>query len=155
MGQSLSSAHSLKHLDMHSTLAVLTGRDTITATPDTPLQTTLHAMVEHQVGSIVIVAADCKPVGIFTLRDVLVRVATRSHQQALAIGDVMSHQNLVVLPRSATLYQAALCMARQGLRHIIIVDDAGRLAGIVSQNDIYRSVNCSAAFAGLLELPQA
>jgi CBS domain-containing protein len=36
-----------------------------------------------------------------------------------------------------TAYQAALIMGRRGLRHLLVVDDAGSLLGIVSQNDLF------------------
>ncbi len=126
-------------LGMHSQLSALVRREPVTATPETPLREALQAMVRERVGSIVVVEQESRlPVGIFTLRDVLVRVAAKSCDVDQRIDTVMSANKLVMLDLSATLYQAALLMARHGLHHVIVVDAGNRLAGIVSQNDIYR-----------------
>jgi len=45
--------------------------------------------------------------------------------------------DLVTLRPEATAYQAALAMARRGLRHLLVVDQEKRLVGIVSQNDLF------------------
>lgn len=126
-------------LSMHSPLSALVRRKPVSVTPETPLREALQMMVEERVGSIVVVEPESnRPIGIFTLRDLLVRVATKSCDVDQWIAGVMSDYDLVKLNMRATLYQAALLMARRGLHHVIVVDATGRLAGIVSQNDIYR-----------------
>lgn len=123
---------------MHSPLAAVIRRSPVVVAPETPLRAALRMMDEERVGSIVVVDPDNRPVGIFTLRDVLHRVAVRACELDQGIAAVMSKGSLVVLNKRASLYQAALLMARRGLRHVIVVDGEGCLAGIVSQNDIYR-----------------
>ncbi len=126
-------------LGLHSELQALLSREAVTVTAETPLRSALRVMDEARVGSLVIVDPEGRrPIGIFTLRDVLHRVAVRDLDLDLSIATVMSGGKLVTLNRRATLYQAALTMARHGLRHVIVVDGEGQLAGIVSQNDIYR-----------------
>ena len=38
----------------------------------------------------------------------------------------------------ATAHQAALLMARNRMGHVVVVDGDGRLAGVVSQDDLFR-----------------
>jgi len=124
--------------NLHSPLAALVRRKPITATPETPLREAVQAMSENRVGSIIIVEPESgRPLGIFTLRDLLHRVAAKSCDLDQMVMSVMSGSGLLMLNWRSTIYQAALVMARHGVHHVIIVDAAGKLAGIVSQEDVY------------------
>jgi CBS domain-containing protein len=124
--------------NLHSPLAALARRKPITATPETPLREAVQAMSEHRVGSIIVVEPESgRPIGIFTLRDLLHRVAAKSCDLDQMVMSVMSDTGLLMLNWRSTIYQAGLVMARHGVHHVIIVDAAGKLAGIVSQEDIY------------------
>lgn len=124
--------------NLHSPLAALVRRQPVTATPETPLREAVLAMSENRVGSIIVVEPESgRPLGIFTLRDLLHRVAAKSCDLDQIIMSVMSDTGLLMLNWRSTIYQAALVMARHGVHHVIIVDAAGKLAGVVSQEDIY------------------
>ena len=43
----------------------------------------------------------------------------------------------ITLPLTATAGDAALLMARRGIRHVVLVDAAGALAGVVSERDLF------------------
>lgn len=132
------SAMSGTGVSLHSQLAAMVRRQPVTASPETPLREALQLMSENRVGSIVIVEPESgRPVGIFTLRDLLHRVAAKSCDVDQWIASVMSDSGLVVLNWRSTVYQAALLMARRGVHHVIVVDASGRLVGVVSQEDIY------------------
>ncbi len=73
------------------------------------------------------------PVGIVTERDVVVRIA-RLDDRSAAISSVMTSPLKSVHPRD-NLHQAIVKMRRAGLRHMPVLDDAGRAAGIMSLND--------------------
>ncbi|MDP2795075.1 MAG: DUF294 nucleotidyltransferase-like domain-containing protein [Sulfurisoma sp.] len=125
-------------LSLHSQLAALIRGKPITATPDTPLREAVQAMSENRVGSIVIVEPESgKPLGIFTIRDLLHRVAAVSCDLDQLLMQVMSDSGLLMLNWRSTIYQAALLMARHGVHHVIVVDASGKLAGVVSQDDIH------------------
>ena len=125
-------------LTLHSQLEALIRRKPVTASPETSLRAALQTMSEERVGSIVIVEPESgKPIGIFTLRDLLHRVAAKSCDLEQWISAVMSDSGLVLLNWRATVYQAALLRARHDVHHVMVVDASGRLTGVVSQNDIY------------------
>ncbi|MCX7171585.1 MAG: CBS domain-containing protein, partial [Proteobacteria bacterium] len=133
-----SSADSGASLSLHSQLAALVRRKPVTAAPETPLREALQIMSEERVGSIVVVEPESnRPIGIFTLRDLLHRVAAKSCDIEQWIAAVMSDSGLVMLNWRSTVYQAALLMARRGVHHVIIVDATGRLVGVISHEDIY------------------
>lgn len=124
--------------NLHSQLAAMIKRKPITATPESSLREAVLAMAENRVGSIIVVEPESgKPIGIFTLRDLLHRVAAKSCDLDQMVMSVMSDSGLLMLNWRATVYQAALMMARHGVHHVIVVDATGKLVGIVSQEDIY------------------
>ncbi len=122
---------------LHRPLSSVIRRPPVTVTPDQSLQQALVRMNEQAIGSIVIAGEDRVPLGIFTLRDLLVRVALASCDLAQPIGTVMSSGALVTLKGEATAYQAGVLMARHGLHRILVVDDDKRLLGVVSQGDLF------------------
>jgi CBS domain-containing protein len=123
---------------LHSQLAALIRRKPVTAMPESTLREAVQAMAEHRVGSIVVVEPESgRPIGIFTLRDLLYRVAAVSCDLDRMLMSVMSDGDLLVLNWRSTVSQAALVMARHGVHHVIVVDASGKLAGVVSQDDIY------------------
>jgi CBS domain-containing protein len=138
MSETATAAKAAYRPNLHSPLAALVRRKPITATPETPLREAVQAMSENRVGSIIVVEPESgRPLGIFTLRDLLHRVAAKSCDLDQMVMSVMSGSGLLMLNWRSTIYQAALVMARHGVHHVIIVDAAGKLAGIVSQEDIY------------------
>jgi CBS domain-containing protein len=95
-------------------------------------------MSEKRVGSIIVIEPESgRPIGIFTLRDLLHRVVAKTCDLDQMIMSVMSDTGLIMLNWRATAYQAALMMARHGVHHVIVVDASERLVGVVSQEDVY------------------
>jgi CBS domain-containing protein len=122
---------------MYSMLSSIVRRSPITVTPDMSVHEALQIMDRHRIGSIVVTEADTGvPLGIFTLQDLLRRVALPSADPQQPIANVMT-RDLVSLSPQATAYQAALLMARRNVRHLLVVDENRRLTGIVSQNDLF------------------
>ena len=125
-------------LTLHSQLAAFIRKKPLTVMPDATLREAVQAMSEHRVGSVIVVEPiGGRPIGIFTLRDLLHKVAATHYDFDQMVMSVMSGSGLLMLNWRSTIYQAALMMARHGVHHVIVVDASGRLAGIVSQEDIY------------------
>lgn len=125
-------------LTLHSQLAAMIRRQPVTATPESSVGEALQAMAENRVGSTVVVEPESgRPIGIFTLRDLLYRVAAVSCDLDQMLMSVMTDTNLLMLNWRSTIYQAALMMTRRGVHHVIVVDAAGKLVGVISQDDIY------------------
>ncbi len=123
---------------LHSQLAAVVTRKPVTAAPETSLREAVQTMAEEHVGSIVILEPESgRPLGIFTLRDLLYRVAAKDLDLDRMIMSVMSDSGLLMLNWRGTVYQAALMMARHGVHHVMVVDAADKLVGVVSQEDIY------------------
>lgn len=122
----------------------------VTAGPRTPIGSALRIMSERKIGSIVVADDVGRPVGIFTLKDLLNRVALPGTSLDAPIAQVMT-PDPVGVPRSAFAFEAAMAMAAAGVRHVVVVED-GRLIGVVSERDLFAMqrvglVNLSKAIA--------
>lgn len=120
---------------MASPLAAVMRREPVTCAPDTAVRAAIGLMRAHRIGSVVVADAAGAPSGIFTLRDLVDRVMPDSDALERPISTVMT-QDLYTLGPGATVYEAALAMLRNGIRHVLVVE-AGRLVGIVSEKDLF------------------
>jgi CBS domain-containing protein len=120
---------------MTSPLSAIIRREPVSCSPDTPTRQVLETMNSLGIGSMVAVDAEKRPLGIFTLHDVLKRIVLPGLDLSAPFKTVMS-PDPVTLPPHALAYEAALVMARHGFRHIL-VEENGRLAGLVSEKDLF------------------
>lgn len=110
-------------------------RAPVTVTPVTSIRTALQRMHELRIGSLVIVDAAGKPIGIFTERDVLDRVALQGTSLDQPIEKVMTREP-AALPATAALFEAAQLMTRHRFRHVLVMEE-GALAGVISERDLF------------------
>ncbi len=102
----------------------------VTVAPDTPLKEVVHAMAEQKASSALVVdEANC-PRGILTEQDITRRIVFRV-AETTSVSDVMSTPVICVYEEEY-LYYAIARMRRRGLRHMAVVDAAGKLVGALS-----------------------
>ena len=124
-------------LTLHSPLAEFMRRKPVTVMPDALLREVVALMAAEKVGSVVVVEPESgRPMGIFTLRDLLHKVALHGLDLDTMILSLISDSHLILLNWRAKAYQAEMLLARHGIHHLIVVDAAGRLVGVISQSDI-------------------
>ncbi|HOI13091.1 MAG TPA: CBS domain-containing protein [Methanoculleus sp.] len=110
----------------------------IAVSPDTPAVEVARIMGEKNVGSVVIVTGDNRPVGILTDRDLTVRVmAQEKNPGEIRAGDILT-RDVITFQDSMGIYEAIQKMTDAGIRRMPIIDDAGKLIGIVTMDDIVR-----------------
>lgn len=108
----------------------------VTCSPDTSIRAALQTMRDAHLGSMIVTDTAQKPLGIFTLRDLLTRVVLAELAIDQPISSVMSSQP-VTLPPNAFAYEAAMVMAKEGFRHVLVTEPDGKLRGIVSERDLF------------------
>lgn len=116
-------------------LGDLAVRSPISCAAELPIRDAVRNMHEANVGSIVIVNTEKKPLGIFTLRDLRKVVALGEVGMDDPIHQVMSSPPFH-LPPSASAFDAAIAMTGQHIAHICVVDQE-RLVGVVSERDLF------------------
>jgi CBS domain-containing protein len=100
------------------------------------IRRTMETMVQAKVGSVIVIDADRRPLGIFTQTDALRRVVIPDYPVTAPIEEVMTTQPATITAH-ATAYDAMLAMATHGIRHLVIVDAGERVAGVVSERDLF------------------
>ena len=126
---------SVEQQSLTSPLSAIIRRTPVTCSPDTTVREALKLMHEQHVGSMVAVDDDQRPQGILTLPDVLERIALPQVDLDQPVIGMMTTR-LDTLPPGALAHEAALMMARQGFRHVLVVDE-GKLIGLVSEKDLF------------------
>jgi len=114
------------------------------------VKTCIQAMNERKVGCALIVR-DEKLVGIFTERDVLVRVVGVGLSLDTPVQKVMT-PDPVSLPDTASIAYALRHMSLEGYRHVPLTSAAGAPIGVVAVRDIVAWI-CDLFPASLLNLP--
>ena len=92
-------------------------------------------MNEHRIGALVVLE-DGRVAGMFTERDVLRRVvADRRDPATTPVAEVMTHEIVVCTP-ATPLEEARGVMKNRRIRHLPVLDNDGRLLGLVSIGDL-------------------
>ncbi|WP_392664662.1 DUF294 nucleotidyltransferase-like domain-containing protein [Amaricoccus sp. B4] len=110
-------------------------RKPMTSGPDAPISEVLARMSGARIGSMLIIDASGAPIGIFTLRDLMNRVALKGVPYSEPIRKVMTPDPLTI-SRSAFAFEAAMKMAHAGIHHLVVVE-GGQLVGVVSERDLF------------------
>ncbi|RIK45152.1 MAG: hypothetical protein DCC55_00425 [Chloroflexi bacterium] len=133
--------------------------EVVTAQPETSIDQVVTLLLRRGYRSLPVVAKDGRLVGIITDGDLLRRANLRVRldlQTALSAtdlqrqldelqsttkqaGEVMT-QPVITVQASEPVRQAATLMAQHGLKRLPVVDEAGRLVGLVSRVDVLRAV---------------
>jgi CBS domain-containing protein len=102
----------------------------LTAPPEISVSKAAKRMARRKVGAVMVVDHDSL-VGIFTERDVLLRVVARGRDaQTTRLADVMTPKPQTVDPEKSFGY-ALLLMYENGFRHLPVTEN-GKLIGMVS-----------------------
>ncbi|MHB1236529.1 MAG: DUF294 nucleotidyltransferase-like domain-containing protein [Gallionella sp.] len=118
-----------------SPLSAIILRPPVTCAPQASVREVLQQMHDSRIGSMVAVDDAGRPLGILTLPDVLERIALPQANLDQPVIGVMTTQ-LTTLPPHAMAHEAALVMAKQGFRHVLVVENE-RLVGLVSEKDLF------------------
>ena len=110
-------------------------KDVTTCTPQTPLREVAEKMEDDNVGSIPIVD-NGRLIGIVTDRDIVCRVLAEGRDtRSATAADAMS-DDLITCTPDETVLDCIRKMGEHQIRRMLVVDNGGRLRGIISLADI-------------------
>jgi CBS domain-containing protein len=127
-------------------------RHVVTVRRHEELRTAAWMMRERNVGCLVVVEpagpnGGEKPIGMLTDRDIVTNVIARdSDPRSLVVDDVMTRHPVMVWA-SASLDDALQRMRSGGVRRVPVIDERGRLAGILALDDIFEHMAQRVPFA--------
>lgn len=107
-------------------------------TPGETAQTAAGRMHSRKVGTLVVVDEGNRPIGILTDRDVAVRVVAEARDSTgTLVSEIMTpHPDTV--REDASLEDALRLMRAGPFRRVPVVDEKGRLIGLLSLDDVLR-----------------
>lgn len=128
--------------------------DPVTVTPTTPVKELAGILVKQRVGALPVLTARGRPVGVVTETDLLRKEqlqkdpdgqhsmhlnyrARRAIATAETAGEIMTRRPATVWV-GTTVAQAARLMDRCQVRYLLVVDESGKLLGVVSPRDLLR-----------------
>jgi CBS domain-containing protein len=126
--------------------------DPVSSTPGDSIKKAAKLMKEHDVGAVPVVESPAtRLVGIITDRDIVVKVvaAERNVDQA-TVRDAMT-ANPAVCRTDDDVEKALRLMAERQVRRMPVVDESGRLTGIIAQADIATRINRDKETGALVE----
>jgi len=114
-------------------------RDVKTEKEDQNVLTAYRIMNENNIGCVIIVKKDDKPIGIITERDV-VRLLGSLNPSLLQIPlrDIMS-KPVITISINSSLRDAIQTMQQKNIRRLVIVDKE-KMVGIITDKDIFRAI---------------
>jgi CBS domain-containing protein len=105
--------------------------------PDHTLRDAAKMMSARRVGAAAVIDPDTSGIGILTERDILNAIGAGQDPDSERASSHLT-SDLVFATPDWSLDQAAEAMSRGGFRHLIVLDEAGGIAGVVSVRDIVR-----------------
>lgn len=118
------------------TVAALMSRRVLRVTADVTARQALALMASHSLSGVVVVEEE-RPLGVFAEHDAVRLVAAGSDLASLAVGAVMTAPALTI-PATASPARAIDLMHDHAVRRLVVVDDHGLLAGILTLTDLGR-----------------
>jgi len=132
----------------------------IAVKPSHPVFLAVYLMSEHKISRVVVIDKENKPVGTITLADVIMISNLFKAARGLMEGEPAFVKGFVVLPTSihpltagdfmtahpicknkdADLSDAAKLMTRHNISGLPVLDNSGKLVGIVTKSDLTRAV---------------
>lgn len=113
----------------------------LTCTPSSSIREAAQAMRENEVGSVVVVDEEQRPLGLMTDADLRSRVVAEGVEISSPVATVMS-QPVVTLAPGASLSMVVSEMVRRRIHHLPVTEDGSPhspVVGIVSERDVLRA----------------
>lgn len=139
---------------MDDPVSILSPRQAVTLSTQATVADAIDVMLRGQIGAVVIVDEQGTAVGIFSERDLLMKLVGQCENYSIAyVRDYMTPAPVTVR-ETDTLAFALHKMAIGGYRHVPVVSE-GRLTGVVSVRDMLAHITqiCDRPAPGVLSDP--
>ena len=114
------------------------GREVCTITPEATVSDALHRMRDDKVGALVVSADGVRIAGIISDRGIMWALADHGTEVlGESIGSVMTAK-VFTCSRDARVSAIMALMTDRRIRHVPVVDEDGRLCGMVSIGDVVK-----------------
>jgi CBS domain-containing protein len=141
-------------MDVSGNIAAVLGqknREIFSVTPDTSVDDAVKMMDEKNVGALLVMKGD-KLVGMLSERDYTRKVMLRGKKSSeTKVSEIMS-SNLTVTHPNEGVDECLRAMTDKRFRHLPVLDEKGKVIGVVSIGDLVKYViSCQSAAIAHLE----
>ena len=119
---------------MHKSIQEAMTSNPTTVEPTTTAQEAARTMKSEDVGSLPIVEGQ-KLVGVITDRDLAIRIIAEAKGVDTPVAEIAS-KDVVTIDPQQSLEEAARLMASNQVRRLPVVEEDGKLVGILAQADV-------------------
>ena len=114
------------------------GSDVIVIAPEASVRDLVALLKEHNLGAVIVSTDGTTMDGIVSERDVVRQLASNANVLDVPVADVMTQVVHTCHPHDS-VDSLMTTMTNHRIRHLPVVDDSGRLSGIVSIGDVVKS----------------
>jgi CBS domain-containing protein len=109
----------------------------ITVSPNTSLLEAREILLRHKLKRLIVLDSKKRPVGIITEKDIAKTVYSLGDRpiKSVRVGGFMS-KDLKTVRKNSTIYDCAKLMKRHKIGSVIVLNDDGTLAGLVTKTDL-------------------
>jgi arabinose-5-phosphate isomerase len=118
--------------------AMHAGPDAPVVDSGTPMADVIHQMSSKRLGMTCVVDDDARLVGVFTDGD-LRRLMTQTTDVMTRTAGAVMTRNPVTIGRRLLAVDALKLMESRKITSVVVVDDAGRVEGVVHLHDLWRT----------------
>lgn len=109
----------------------------VSVSRDTSLLDAREILLRYKLKRLVVVDSKNRPIGIITEKDITKTVYSLGNKsiKSVVVGGFMS-KNLITVKKNSSIYDCAKLMKRHKISSIIVLNDDGALAGLVTKTDL-------------------
>ncbi len=111
------------------------GRSAVFCNLDTPIHAAANMMTDNHSSAVLVQSENGLAVGIVTDGDFRQRVVASDLDRREAVFRIMSSP-LVTISERAQVYEALLLMEQKGVGHLAVVDESGRIVGVIRNQEL-------------------
>jgi len=111
-------------------------KEVLTVKEKTSIYDAVALMTMNDVGAVIVLNTLNRPIGIFTERDVLKRVVLGGLEVRHELVASVYTKKLVSVKPKDSLQEAAKKMKEGHFRHLVVIDDSGKIVGVLSVRDL-------------------
>lgn len=116
-------------------LSEVINRNVVTVSPTAALSEAAYLMMNEDVGALVVVDGDARPVGIITDRDMVVSaIAEGANPEEVTVEEIMT-KDLITVDEDTDLFEMLSILSENSIRRLPVTRGP-KLVGIVSVDDL-------------------
>ncbi len=131
-------------------VGAICSRTLYTITRTDSVQKAAQEMLEHHVGTLVVVDHSTRAQGLITDRDIVTRCVAKEFDPRIMTVDEVMTEPAQTVDEDSTISDALQLMADEEIRRLVVISRGGRITGLLALYDVVAKLSGQAAEIGRL-----